>query len=187
MNRFFVAILLLTANCGTKEELIANTRFLNITQLKITDTNLYFLDIASSEINVYSNEDILFRKEGRSVIIRYDELEDNVLGVTECTFYLDPEKTNCLIKISNGINLNETKDSLELDKKTKLFFGVVRHEIGHAFGMGHNLENDKNVMYPIFNFDHVEDPKIFSTFILDLTSFRSTGKESGIRTIFDDN
>jgi predicted Zn-dependent protease len=140
----------------------------------------------ANELEAYSQEEILFRQNNRSVVIKYGPLDGSLLGLTECTFYSDNIRTNCVITIKQEINPDLATSNAERLTKERLFYGVLRHEIGHAFGMGHNLVDTNNLMYPIFNFSHVEDQNVLLKFISDLTNFRYNGAASGIRTIFDD-
>ena len=167
-------------------DIIPNALYLNSSIADFTATNQQFFYLASAEINDLSKDDILFQKNGRVVSIKFGDLADSLLGLTECTFYNDPNKSYCQITLSQKVNIDLATSTFDVQRRTKLFSGVLRHELGHAFGMGHNLEDANNLMYPIFSFNHVDDPNVFINFINNLSNFRFNGKASGLRTILDD-
>jgi hypothetical protein len=183
---------LVLSSCGQSDngpnpkELQVNARYLNTKAEGFSQTNSGLLIQIANELELYSQEEILFREKNRSVVVRYGPLDGSLLGLTECTFYSDNIRTNCVITIKQDINPDLASSNSERLNKERLFYGVLRHEIGHAFGMGHNLVDTNNLMYPIFNFAHVENQTVLLKFINDLTNFRYNGAASGIRTIFDD-
>lgn len=167
-------------------EIQINSMFINIKLEDFSQENSINLMKLADEFEYYSQEEILFRENHRSVVLKFGDLDGSLLGLTECSFYYESNKTNCLITLKNEINPDFSENSLDLTRRETLFFGVVRHEIGHAFGMGHNLVDMSHIMYPIYNSSSVHDQSIILKFITDLTNFRYNGPSSGIRTIFDD-
>lgn len=191
MRVIIILLSLIMVSCGVTDtakngSFQVNSKYIisNIDELSPSNKET-FIKI-SDEISRYSQEEIFFRPENRSVKVKFGPLDSSFLGLTECTFYSDNKKTNCLITLSLNVNPDDSLSPIDRLQREKLLYGVIRHELGHSFGMGHNLEDTNSVMYPTLSLTHVEDQGVLLRFIEDLTNFRYNGTNSGLRTIFDD-
>jgi hypothetical protein len=137
---------------------------------------VWLFNEGTSNINNLSHEEILFKSPIRPTIIKFGDLDSGLLGLTEC-LYSNNGDSSCTITISNLINPDVHPE------EANAFRGVLKHEIGHAFGLGHiKTDPENNVMSPVFN-DRQTLSQNVKQFVIDLTNFRKNGVASGLPSI----
>lgn len=173
-----------SGNFIPNSNIVTNSLFLNVKNELTGDQNSwtqFFFRETTGDINIRIKEDVLFRSNYRPTKVQFGELSKNVLGLTQCEYY-NNGFSQCTITISNTINPDLTEDELLRSYKLNTFVGVIRHEIGHAFGMGHVKDSDVHVMYPYFKNIQLQETSV-QKFIEDIDNFRKNGAASGLPTI----
>jgi len=102
------------------------------------------------------------RKGGVKIKIIFGDLDGGKIGLA--TIW----PGNCVIKMGSVLkekNLYSKKD----------FMAVLRHEIGHCFGMGHDKNQNSVMYYQYFSFLHNKKENI-DNFIIDLKKTRNQNR-----------
>jgi len=178
----FMGLLFVIFGCGQKNDennYSINSLYISISQrfnMPDNSVTLRLFNEGVSELDTLSQEEIMFHSPIRLTIIKFGELDENLLGLTECS-YSSKGDSSCIITISSSIN----PDNNPWEETT--FRGVFKHEIGHAFGLGHIKASSSNVMFPLF-YEEQTLKNNLDRFIVDLTNFRKNGPASGLPTIF---
>jgi hypothetical protein len=96
--------------------------------------------------------------------ILYGDLEDDVIGLAETW------SKYCRITMSNKLN-PESPAFQRWSKKD--FAGVLRHEIGHCFGMEHSEDPNSIMFWQYHPGVHLKEQSI-NNFVNDLRNFRNS-------------
>jgi predicted Zn-dependent protease len=183
---FILVLLFFSAGCsqqssgGNNGSFQYNSLYLNLTNnipTTMTDSTSIFQAIIQDYDNRI-NQEVLYHQGIRPTTVHFGTLENQVLGLTQCNYYSDGT-SNCDVTLSNVINPDTVSDHQTKAAREVALGGVLRHELGHAFGMGHIKNNPMHVMYPYFNQNQTEDGPV-SQFITDLNNFRYNGAASGL-------
>ena len=191
MKKLFllVVILINLVACG-KQNLDANSgitlnsMFLNLQNglnYPVGTTTQTLFEQDTNDFNLRLQDNVLFRPPYRPTVMVYGDLDPGVLGLTACEYHSDGY-SQCTITISNLINPDTAPTLAIQNARTNAFVGVIRHELGHAFGLGHIKDNPQHVMYPYFNDIQLQEVNV-AKFFLDLDNFRRNGSASGLPSI----
>ena len=188
-TKFLLIILVfLVSACGNNSantnSVIYNTMFINLqngesnSQFSLTN-ELFNQD--TEDYNSRVGADVLFQDNSRIVTFSFGELDSGLLGHTQCNYYSDGT-SSCSITITPSLNPDEAESSTDQETRSQTFFGVLRHELGHAFGMGHIKDDPNNVMYPTFNVNQLQEQNV-QQYFENLNNFRVNGAASGLPNI----
>jgi hypothetical protein len=179
---FVIGLISLISGCGQGQSASGgqklNSLYISLTQQfneSDSSNTIYLFNEGTDTLNYMTGENIIFHPPTRPTTIQFGDLDTSLLGYTEC-LYNNDGTSGCTITISNTIN----PDVYPAQENT--FRGVLKHEIGHAFGMGHIKDDDNNVMYPVF-YDKQTLPSNLQQYIINLTNFRENGINSGLSPI----
>jgi hypothetical protein len=115
---------------------------------------------------------------GRAVEISYVKFDSSgILGLTQCSQAPD-NSISCEIQISTTLNPDTVENPSEKDQVVKRLETVLRHEIGHAFGIAH-MNSPKELMYAYSLPYHETEPAI-ETYVKELQELRQKGTDSGL-------
>jgi hypothetical protein len=176
-----VLLTFLVVGCGQNSSTnvySVNSPYIDLSQsfnMPNYSNTIYLFNEGTSSLDNLSQEEILFHHSIRPTVVKFGHLDSNLLGLTEC-LYSNDGTSSCTITISNIINPDVDPSA------TNTFRGVLKHELGHAFGLGHIKDDDNNVMYPIF-YDKQTSQENLYKFVINLTNFRKNGTASGLPPI----
>ena len=98
------------------------------------------------------------------VKIVYGDLENDAIGLATTW------SNHCVITMSNKLSRDSRWDSDD-------FAGVLRHEIGHCFGIDHSDDTNSIMYYQYIPWIHLRERAIGS-FVKDLKEFRDSHRRS---------
>lgn len=161
-----------------------------------SSTSALFDQIAS-DINTRAQDHIInsndpnARPDARKVTIFYQAQDSSIYARTDCNF---TDNTCEIFLNSNILHMDLDKATSKDDslQSYRLLSSVLRHEIGHAFGLGH-INNDADIMnWTVTNQnmpadDHINGSGFESSlhnYINDVNSFRIEGLASGLASSY---
>ena len=160
-----------------------NSLYLNLSNQissSMTDSTSIFTSI-TNDYDTRIKSEVLYHQGIRPTSVHFGALDAQVLGLTQCNYYSDGT-SNCDVTLSNVINPDTATDPQTKSAREVALGGVLRHELGHAFGLGHVKNNPMHVMYPYFSSNQTTESPI-EQFITDLNNFRYNGTASGLPDI----
>jgi hypothetical protein len=183
---FIMCPALVLMGCGSSQSgssIAINSAFINL-QNTFPETYSLTNDLFNQDtinFNQLVGQNILFQPNSRLVNVVYGDLDPGILGLTECVYESDGT-SSCTINLSNTIDPDQSISESDQETRTQTFVGVLRHELGHAFGLGHIKKDVNNVMYPYFNTNQLSDNSL-NEYIINLNNFRINGEASGLPDI----
>lgn len=166
MAKLMITVTFIPVGCGsaaaecvtpkTKEWHPYNAYYVNNTDgelMSVVDETIEDLETRTGERFMHSAPVADVRIE-----IKFSDLEDRILGLATTW------RTQCLIEMSN--------DFKKRGHWTKYdFAGVLRHEVGHCFGMDHSTD-ENSLMYAYYTpWLHLGE-EVINAFVKELTNFR---------------